>query len=315
MAFLVILRRTLVDLTSLKGNLAILIIGVGISTLLSLAWGLNYGGATSDEMQTVDIVGYFLTISFMWSAGFFLAIVVSVKGAGLIARESSEGTLTLLVSRPINRWQILAGKFVALVLYGVMLDLIILLLSASILSFIKPVTDDTLVVLLSAVLRLLPYILLITILFGSISIFFSTITSRRIAITAILCVIVAVIFYFSPMITMMITYSDVNGADNFAYLNLGGYLGNIYIAVVQSIEGGHIVEVLYRNLQIHTIGIEPSTISLPIIGYSDLAIDSAHYPFDPVLRLSPIISLVIWLSIIVLCLGTAFRTIERKQVI
>lgn len=314
MAFIVILRKTLVDLTGYKGNLALLIIGVGISFLSSLAFRFGHDLDLSAEMQMIDLMGAFLYTTFTWSAGFFLAITVSVKAAGLIADESSEGTLTLLVSRPINRWQILAGKFVALVIYSILLDLLVLLLFALILTLVNPVTGDTLMVLLSAIFRLIPYILLVTVIFGSISIALSTITSRRIAITAIMCGIVAGVFYFVPMMTSVATINDSDGVNNFAYFNLSGHLGNIFITIVQSIDGGHFIEGL-ENMRLFTIGIRPYPESLTMTGYSDLAFDHyTRYPFEFVSSLGTVASLGIWLCVTALCLFAAFRTLERKQV-
>lgn len=41
-----------------------------------------------------------------------------IIGAGIVAGESSDGTMKLLLTRPFKRWKILTSKFVAALLYG-----------------------------------------------------------------------------------------------------------------------------------------------------------------------------------------------------
>jgi len=46
-----------------------------------------------------------------------IPLLVSVVGADLVSSEFSEGTITLLLTRPVARWKILLSKVVALVLF------------------------------------------------------------------------------------------------------------------------------------------------------------------------------------------------------
>ncbi|CAM3190119.1 ABC transporter permease [Filibacter tadaridae] len=56
--------------------------------------------------------------------GSFVVLLTVIVAAGIVAVEFSQGTIKMLLSRPIKRWKILTSKFVTVNLFGIMLMLL-----------------------------------------------------------------------------------------------------------------------------------------------------------------------------------------------
>ena len=157
MRFHIILRKTLGDLLTLKRTIILILLGVAPPTIMSIVWRNGMiRSPMSLQMQTHHVVDNFTIILFVWVAGLFLAITVAATAAGFISKEDTEGTLLLLISKPLNRFELVLGKFLALVANAMILQTIILLLCALIFWVALPIDPDT----FRAVLALVPWVLL-----------------------------------------------------------------------------------------------------------------------------------------------------------
>ncbi|MFH1560540.1 MAG: ABC transporter permease, partial [Chloroflexota bacterium] len=129
MRFHVVMAKTIGDLMSVPRTVALVAGGLVPALFWSLVvWRETFQANTmSLEMETSSLVGFFITISFLWMAGLYLAyLMVGTSGLELVDRERDKGTLLLMVSKPISRTQFLLGKFLALVLTSLLLEAIIL---------------------------------------------------------------------------------------------------------------------------------------------------------------------------------------------
>lgn len=62
--------------------------------------------------------GVTFTSTFMANAiGLFIPLMVMVLASDLVSSEHSTGTIKLLLTRPVQRWKVLASKYIALVFY------------------------------------------------------------------------------------------------------------------------------------------------------------------------------------------------------
>lgn len=59
----------------------------------------------------------FSRVFFENAIGLFLPLMVMVIAADLVSSEYAQGTIKLLLTRPVRRWKVLASKFVALTFY------------------------------------------------------------------------------------------------------------------------------------------------------------------------------------------------------
>jgi len=54
----------------------------------------------------------------------FVTLLTVIVAAGIVASEFSQGTIKMLLSRPVNRWKILTSKFMAVGAFGLVLTFI-----------------------------------------------------------------------------------------------------------------------------------------------------------------------------------------------
>lgn len=54
----------------------------------------------------------------------FVTLMTVIVAAGMVASEFSQGTIKMLLSRPVNRWKILTSKFLAVGAFGLVLTFI-----------------------------------------------------------------------------------------------------------------------------------------------------------------------------------------------
>lgn len=108
----IVMNKTISELMSLKRLAAGLLIGLAPAILFGFVWRESFSwGTMSLEMQMRSMVGYFILISFVWIVGAFIAYVIITSGIDTISKEEEDGTLLLMVSKPISRFQFILGKF------------------------------------------------------------------------------------------------------------------------------------------------------------------------------------------------------------
>lgn len=54
----------------------------------------------------------------------FILLLMIIASAGIVASEFSQGTIKMLLSRPVKRWKILTSKYLTIVLFGLTLTVI-----------------------------------------------------------------------------------------------------------------------------------------------------------------------------------------------
>ena len=56
--------------------------------------------------------------------GSIVVLLTVIVAAGIVASEFSQGTIKMLLSRPVKRWKILTSKYVTVILFGILLMLV-----------------------------------------------------------------------------------------------------------------------------------------------------------------------------------------------
>ena len=114
-------RKTLGDLSNPKALAAYLAVYLGVLFFLALVIGNNVApddtGALSVAAQERFMLGAFLTVTHLWAVGLGLLLFGVVAVANTLAREAEEGTLRIVLSKQVRRWEIVLGTFVGIVLY------------------------------------------------------------------------------------------------------------------------------------------------------------------------------------------------------
>jgi ABC-type Na+ efflux pump permease subunit len=105
---LVIARLTIKEATRRWAFVGGLLLGVGMMALLAYVFAnvKRHGEFLPAEVQGSLVVHFGLVVT-----RFFSAVMATALACGAIATELERGTLTLVVTKPIRRWQIVVGKW------------------------------------------------------------------------------------------------------------------------------------------------------------------------------------------------------------
>ena len=311
-----VIRKTLIDLTSPRRMLGLVMIGLLVPVLVALGWRSSLAaGRLSLDMETYYVLSNFLTISFIWVAGFFLAFVVSTNAAGFISRESSDGTLLPLVTKPISRRRIVLGKLAALVVNAVLLEAIILVLLALILRFMLSMEMPTFVAVLGSIPWILLYSLLVVLVFGSISLALSALIESQVKIMVLVTVVVLFVFGFGLIIHSAGLSQELYERYHVYVVDMSYHLGNAFVPTLDRASGGQVLPASrFQFLQALT-GIwegEADPILLQGIRFSPYR--WFQRPAELANHVSPAVSIIIWIAVIGASMLVGLRAMERKDV-
>ncbi|MFC1935736.1 ABC transporter permease [Chloroflexota bacterium] len=320
MAFYVVMIRTIRDLMGLKRTLVLVLGGQVLVTFLAqVSWSGSFqAGTMSLEMQTSFLVGYFIIVSFFWMTGFFLAyLVVGTSGLDLIDQERRKGTLLLIVSKPISRLHFLLGKLLALVLTSMMLEAVILSVSALVLWALLGLDPDT----MSALLGVLPWVFLFSLLviymFAALSMTLSTLVRSALVRNAVFTIIVVIVFVAGPVMRM--GWSSIYEDYRLYYVDGSYNLGNAYVLMLDRAETGRLAPQSQAWLGITTGAYKAGTEVLltTLVGATgafDPDIGAMPPSMERTTYVAPAVSLVFILAIGTIALGVAGWVIRREEV-
>lgn len=126
-----IFRKTFADFSSPKFLLAYLVPYLAIGCFLAL----GFTNDIPDDVATLPLgqqeailFDTFAALSFFWGVGIPLLVVGAVLSANTLALEAERGTLRILLSKPIRRWEVVAGTFLAILSFSVLVALVSMLL-------------------------------------------------------------------------------------------------------------------------------------------------------------------------------------------
>lgn len=309
MGFRLILRKTFLELSNPFRTLALLAVGILAPVLASLAWGPSLEQA-SLQAQSAYAAGNFFSISFIWTAGLFLALAVSVPAAGFVCKEYTDGTLSLLVSRPISRWQIVIAKVSALVVYSMLLEALVLLLSAVVIWLWLGLEIDVLNALVRSALWTLPYALLVILVFGSVSAALSTYFRSTVRSTLVATMLIVFVFLFSLIGNTL--FPKTYDGRQLSVIDPGAHLRNVFVSIVEASQRQDIVPEYYGPLLSFT-GLKLEMQPVSYVGYGDFLYRKTQGHPEPVKGPGAASSLAIWLAVALGSLGLSAAGISRKE--
>ncbi len=317
---IIVMEKTIRELMSLR-RLAVAIIAGLIPSVFfgTVIWRESFrSGVMSLEMQTHTLVGYFLLISFMWIGGFYIAYMIIVSGMDFVSKEEEGGTLLLMVSKPISRFQFILGKSLALLLTTLLIELVVLF--GSIVVFWALLELDPEIV--RALLGLLPWIFLysvvVAILFDALTIAISALFKGQVLKTALSMLLVMLVFGVGSILRTVwpSTYENYH----LYYIDPSYHLGNAYVSTTVQAESGRMTPQIQAYLGIFTgtykAGMEETMLAM---------FTGSSASFDPDIRamppslertdyLTPLLSVLLCLAVSAAALGATKVAMDRKEV-
>jgi ABC-2 type transport system permease protein len=316
----IVMGKTVRELMSLKRLAAVVITGLIPAILLGAAvWRESFrSGTMSLEMQTQTMVGYFLLISFMWIVGFHIAYTIIASGMDSVSKEAENGTLLLMVSKPISRFQFILGKFLALLVTTLLIEFVILFGSILIFWMFLGLEPETVRALIGLVFWIFLYSIIVVILFDALTIAVSTLLKGQVLKTVVSMLLVVLIFGVGPILRSV--WSDTYDNYHLGYIDPGYHLGNIYVSAVEQAESGHMTPQTQAYLGIYTgtykAGLAETMLAM-FTGSSE-SFDADIGAMPPSLErtsyLSPAVSVLLCLFISAGALWVARVAIRRREV-
>ena len=140
MRFHTIMFKTLNDLLKLKRSLVFLFLIILIPVIVTSIIGSVFNLSTmSLGNQTQTVVMFYVIIVFFWVAGIPLVLLTSVTCGDFITKEENDGTLLLLASKPVRRYEIVLGKYFAFLINILIIEAIAIILTPLIMYWLLPV--------------------------------------------------------------------------------------------------------------------------------------------------------------------------------
>lgn len=236
MRFHLILRKTLGDLSRVKLLVAYLVPFLVVLFFLALGAGENDFTAGIAQLplaqQEAELFRSYAGLAYVWGAGLPLLIFGAVLGAITLAGEAERGTLRILLSKPVRRWEVLVGTAggIAVYLLGVAAASS-LLVAVLLFQF----SDVTAAALSGGVFELLPALLafgaLVAAFVALVSVSLAVLTRNRIR-TALLGLLVPTIYFVAIFVR---AFAPDRYEDYYFYIaDVNYHLGNSYVVVLDA---------------------------------------------------------------------------------
>jgi len=193
---------------------------------------LNFANMTlANQVQTVNMI--FIIMTFFWIAGLPLVLSISVTCGDFISKEENDGTLLLLVSKPVRRYEIITGKFLAFIVDILILETVAIIFTPLIMYWLLPIDPYVLDTMVGLIPSLILYSLFVALTFGAIAIALSSISKSRFKTIMILVAIAIAVFF-----GFMVFRGYMNAAGIYdpygAWVDVNYHMGNSYMFFLDS---------------------------------------------------------------------------------
>ncbi|PSP76948.1 hypothetical protein BRC81_11425 [Halobacteriales archaeon QS_1_68_20] len=238
-----VLRKTVGDLSNPKVLLAYFVLYLGVLTFFAIGFGSEISEQTASlppSEHGTAMLGAFLPVVYIWGSGLAVLSLGAVFGALTLAAEAEAGTLRILLSKPVRRWQVLAGTLGGVVGYLTLVAVTSTLLAAVALYEASGVGAAALE---DGVFDVLPglivYALFASAFVGSISVSLSVFTRDRLR-TAIAGLLVPAVFFVCWVAKLIVParYEDYS----LYFVDVGYHLGNGLVLILEATRGDLPVE-------------------------------------------------------------------------
>ena len=317
---IIVMEKTIRELMGLRRLVVVIIAGLAPAVFFgAVFWRESFrSGIMSLEMQTHTLVGYFLLLSFIWIVGIYIAYVITASGMDFISKEEEEGTLLLMVSKPISRFQFILGKFLTLLVTTLLLELVILFGSILLLWVLLGLDAEIIRALVGLVPWIFLYSVIMVILFDTLTIAISTLFKNRVLKTVLTMLLVMLIFGVGPILRTV--WPNTYENYHLHYIDPGYHLGNIYVSLLDQAESGRMTPQIQAYLGIFTgtyeAGMEEVVLLMfmgstesfdPDMGAMPSSLERTDY-------LTPLVSVLLCFAVSAVALGVAKVAMERKEV-
>lgn len=234
MRFHTIMFKTIGDLLNLKRNILFLILVFIAPIILSTIVGMSFDLSSmtlANQIQTVNM--FYIILVFFWVAGILLVMFTSFTCGDFITREENDGTLLILTSKPVQRYEIVLGKYLAFIASIILYQIIALVITALMMYWLLPVDPYVLDSMASLIPSMVLYSTFIAFTFGALATALSCISKSRIKTFIVLIGLTVTVFLGFMLFRGYLVGADVYD-PYFSWCDVNYHMGNSYVLVLDS---------------------------------------------------------------------------------
>lgn len=186
--------------------------------------------------QEADLLTSFAFLSYLMAVGMPLQGLCAVFCAMTIASEAERGTLRILLSKPVTRWQLYLGTFAGIVTYAMVVGLASLLVTASWL-FVAAGLDAAAIQagVIDALLGMLAFGLVGSVVVTSVSLALAVSTKDRLR-TALGGLVVPILFFI--FIPVQVFAGDVYTDYHLYLVDVNYHFGHLFVFLHETVGNG-----------------------------------------------------------------------------
>lgn len=304
----VVMRKTLADMANTKLLGLFLVAYVAITAFISLAVtsGVPEDLAMAPLRIQEDVLAEgFIEVAFIWATGIPMMALVGVQASRAVATEAEKGTLRILLSKPIQRREVLVGKFGAVVLFGALAMVMGLLVAAAAVYYFAGASAAAIG---GGIFPVLPghlvYAVYVAVVVGAVGTVLAVITRRRMWTALGALVIPALFFAFVFVRSVAGTFYE----DYWLYfVDVSYHFGNAFV-FVHGILGTEFTPTTQTSLNTFTGVYDTAGTGMdPLVGGMSSSLPLAGY-------VPPAVSFVVLLGLAVVLVGVAIYRFDVADI-
>ena len=184
------------------------------------------------EIQALMLKDILFFVTYFWVAGIVLVFFASWIVTDFVAGEASRGTLLSLITKPIHRWEVIFGKFIAYIIFIIIMEVIAIFITIYVLVTVSGSHLSVIGELVQYIPILLLFALFVAIVFGTIPLALSTISKSRMLVMIIS--VAFVIFLYLGFYIIRSQSPDYYVDYQLYHFDLGYHMGNIFNSIIDT---------------------------------------------------------------------------------
>ncbi|NLI93245.1 MAG: ABC transporter permease subunit [Peptococcaceae bacterium] len=277
-----------------------LIINAAVTVVTAL-FVENLSGSPVLQGGVISFNMYFAKLVFLWILGVSILLWIAVHGIRMIGLEKKEGTLLLLVSKPVSRYRIILGKYFALIFSALVVGVSSLFLDLSVIVLMFSPDPVIILQLFKTIPFLSLYLLFLSFCTSAFSLSVSILSKTLKKTYFVLSLIILFIYFGVPLLRPGVAlYQELRFL---LYFDINTHLSSIFHYFLSLPPGIILSPKILWDLSDWYTGILPSF--LKIAWLQDYHIK---------LLVNPQLVLVIWLTVSMFVLGLSARRFNKMDI-